>query len=154
MTEVRFYHLERRRVEDALPGLLDQALAEGVNVIVEAPSSELIEALDERLWTYSDDSFLPHGLARDGEPESQPILLTTEPENPNNAAWRVLLGGAKALPVLGEPTLAPARLILLFDGADPDARAAARTQWTEIKAAGFTPTYWREDDTGRWREGR
>jgi DNA polymerase-3 subunit chi len=153
MTEVCFYHLERRRPEEALPSLLEQALAEGVRVIVEAPSSEMIEAIDERLWTYSDDGFLPHGLARDGEPESQPILLTTEPENPNKAGWRVLLGGAKALPLLGEPALAPARLILLFDGADPDARAAARTQWTEVKAAGFSPTYWREDDTGRWRQG-
>jgi DNA polymerase-3 subunit chi len=154
MTEVRFYHLERRRPEEALPSLLEQALAEGARVIVEAPSSEMIESLDERLWTYSDDSFLPHGLVRDGETETQPILLTTSADNPNRAAWRVLLGGARALPILKEATLAPARLILLFDGADPEARSAARMQWTEIKAAGFTPTYWREDDAGRWEQGR
>jgi DNA polymerase III subunit chi len=154
MTEVRFYHLERRRLEDALPSLLEQALAEGVRVVVEAPSSEIIEALDERLWTYSDDSFLPHGLARDGEPEGQPILLTTDADCPNGAAWRVLIGGARALPILGESAIAPARLILLFDGSDPDARAAARTQWTEMKAAGYAPTYWREDDAGNWEQGR
>jgi DNA polymerase III subunit chi len=154
VTEIRFYHLERRCLDEALPSLLEQALAEGARVVVEAPSSELIEALDERLWTYSDDSFLPHGLARDGEPEAQPIYLTAAAENPNRANWRILVGGASALPVLKDVTIAPARLILLFDGADPEARAAARTQWTEIKAAGFAPTYWREDDTGRWAQGR
>ena len=154
MTEVRFYHLERRKLEDALPSLLEQALEEGERVVVEAPSIELIEALDERLWTYSDESFLPHGLARDGEPQTQPILLTTEAENPNKAAWRVLIGGARALPILNEASLAPARLILLFDGADVEARAAARAQWAEVKAAGFTPTYWREGDTGHWEQGR
>jgi len=153
MTDIRFYHLERRRLEDALPRLLEQALAEGARVVVEAPSSELIDALDERLWTYSDDSFLPHGQARDGEPEAQPILLTAAAENPNNAAWRILVGGAQALPALsGDAALE--RLIVLFDGADPDARAAARAQWTEIKASGFAPSYWREDDTGRWTQGR
>ncbi len=154
MTDVCFYHLERRKLEDALPSLLEQALDEGARVVVEAPSSELIEALDERLWTYSDDAFLPHGLARDDAPDTQPILLTTEPENPNSAAWRVLIGGARALPILNEPTIAPARLILLFDGSDPEARAAARAQWTEVKAAGFSPTYWREGDTGQWEQGR
>ena len=153
MTDIRFYHLERRRLEDALPRLLEQALAEGARVVVEAPSSELIDALDERLWTYSDDSFLPHGQGRDGEPEAQPILLTTAAENPNNAACRILVGGAQALPALNNAA-APGQLILLFDGADPDARAAARAQWAEIKAAGFTPSYWREDDAGHWTQGR
>src|SRR5581483_5908871 len=152
MTEVRFYHLERRRLDDALPSLLEQALAEGARVVVEAPSGELVEALDERLWTYSDDAFLPHGSARDGDLEAQPIVLTTAAENPNNAAWRVLVGGAQALPALSGAALE--RLILLFDGADPDARAAARAQWTEVKAAGFAPSYWREDDTGHWTQGR
>jgi DNA polymerase III subunit chi len=153
MSEIRFYHLERRKLEDALPALLDLALAEGAKVVVEAPSSELIEALDERLWTYADDSFLPHGLAREIEPETQPIVLTTGDENPNGAAWRVLVGGALALPAL-QAAGAPMRLILMFDGADEEARAAARAQWAEVKAAGFAPTYWRQDDTGQWEQAR
>ncbi|HEV3044988.1 MAG TPA: DNA polymerase III subunit chi [Roseiarcus sp.] len=153
MSEIRFYHLERRKLEDALPALLEQALAEGAKVVVEAPSSALIEALDERLWTYADDSFLPHGLAREIEPATQPIVLTTGDENPNGAAWRVLVGGALALPAL-RAAGAPMRLILMFDGADTEARAAARAQWAEVKAAGFAPTYWRQDDTGQWEQGR
>jgi DNA polymerase III subunit chi len=151
VTELRFYHLERRRLEDVLPSLLEQALAEDVRVVVEAPSDELIEALDERLWTYADDSFLPHGLAREGAGESQPIFLTTGPENPNGAAWRVLVGGARVARALSDP---PARLILIFDGADPEARAAARTEWAELKAAGHALSYWREDDAGRWQQAR
>jgi DNA polymerase III subunit chi len=154
MPEVRFYHLERRKLEDALPSLLEEALAQGVKTIVEAPANELIEALDERLWTYSDDSFLPHGLARDGAPEKQPILLTTGAENFNGATWRILIGGAEALPALRGGSDAYDRLILLFDGADPEALAAARAQWAQVKASGFAPTYWRQDDTGRWAQAR
>ena len=154
MTEIRFCHLERRKLEEALPGILEQGLTEGIRIVVEAPQSETIEALDERLWTYADDSFLPHGLARDGEPETEPVLLTTGADNPNGAAWRVLVGGARALPILSDPESAYARVILLFDGLDPEARAAARAQWAELKAAGHAPTYWREGDSGQWEQGR
>ena len=33
---------------------------------------------------------------------------------------------------------------------DDDAVAAARAQWTDAKAKGFTATYWQPDEQGRW----
>jgi DNA polymerase-3 subunit chi len=154
MTELRFYHLQRRKPEEALPRLLEEALRRGERVVVEAPQDEWIEALDERLWTYSDESFLPHGLARDGEPETQPILLTTGADNPNGAALRILLGGARAAPILAREPAAYERIIILFDGANEEARAEARAQWAELKAAGHNLSYWREGDSGDWEQGR
>ena len=154
MTEIRFYHLQRRKPEDALPALLEDALAQDFKVVVEAPVREWIEALDERLWTYSDESFLPHGTARDGEPETQPIFLTTGDDNPNSADLRILLGGARAAPLLAGQPGAYQRIVILFDGADEEARAAARAQWAELKAAGHAPTYWREGEAGEWEQGR
>jgi DNA polymerase-3 subunit chi len=154
MTEIRFYHLQGRKPEEALPALLEEALAEGLRAVVEALASEWIEALDERLWTYADESFLPHGSARDGEPETQPIFLTTGDDNPNGARLRVLLAGARAAPILEREPEAYQRIVILFDGADEEARAGARAQWAELKAAGHTPTYWREGETGAWEQGR
>ncbi len=154
MTEIRFYHLQRRKPEEALPAILEEALEQDLRVVVQAPDREWIEALDERLWVYSDESFLPHGSARDGEPETQPIFLTTGDDNPNEADRRILLGGAEAAPILaGQPT-AYRRLVILFDGADEEARAGARAQWAELKAAGHAPSYWREGETGEWAPGR
>ena len=96
MTEVRFYHLEQRRVDQALPRLLERALEEGRRVLVRASSDEMVAALNERLWTYDDASFLPHGAAGDGDPMTQPIFLTSELENPNAATMLVRLSGAEA----------------------------------------------------------
>jgi DNA polymerase-3 subunit chi len=154
MTEIRFYHLQGRKPEDALPAILEEALAQGLRVVVEAPLPEWIEALDERLWTYTDESFLPHGSARDGEPEAQPIYLTADGANPNGARLRVLVGGARAAPILGREPAAYDRIIILFDGADEEARTGARAQWSELKAVGHAPTYWREGETGAWEPGR
>lgn len=154
MTEIRFYHVQRRKPEEALPAILEEAWGSGLKVVVEAPEREWIEALDERLWTYSDESFLAHGMARDGEAETQPIFLTTGDDNPNGARLRVLLAGAKASPILEADPTAYERIIILFDGADEEARVGARAQWSELKAAGRAPTYWREGETGDWELGR
>jgi DNA polymerase-3 subunit chi len=129
-------------------------LRRGERVVVEAPQREWIEALDERLWTYSDESFLPHGLARDGEPKTQPILLTTGDDNPNGARLRILLGGARAAPILAREPTAYECIVILFDGANEEARAGARAQWAELKAAGLAVSYWREGESGEWEQGR
>src|SRR5215470_1536790 len=66
MTEVGFYHLRSTSLERALPRLLERALAEGHRVVVMAGSPERVQHLDDLLWTYSDESFLPHGAAKHG----------------------------------------------------------------------------------------
>jgi DNA polymerase-3 subunit chi len=155
MPEFRFYHLERRRLDSALPEVLEVALAEGARVVVQAASTEQVEALNERLWTYSDESFLPHGAARDGEPDAQPVYLTESEENPNGATLRVLLSGVDAAPFAGKPAgRAYQRIILLFDGRDEDARAEARRQWSLVKTAGDPLSYWREGDDAGWEKAR
>ena len=147
MTEVLFYHLQNRPVEQVLPALLEKSLERGWRVVVQSGSDERIEALDAHLWTYREDSFLPHGTAREAEAAAQPILLTVSDHNPNGASIRFLIDGA---PMPTEPS-AYQRIVLLFDGDDPDALSAARERWRDVKAAGLDATYWQADEQGRWQ---
>ncbi|MBV9065819.1 MAG: DNA polymerase III subunit chi [Methylobacteriaceae bacterium] len=151
MTEIWFYHLQRRSLEDVLPGLLERALQRGWRAVVQGASDERIAALDEHLWTYSDDSFLPHASAREGDPEMQPIFLTTGSENPNGATVRFLIEGAEVAPVL-ERNEGYARIMLLFDGNDAEALAAARAQWADLKARGNALSYWQQSADGKWEK--
>jgi DNA polymerase-3 subunit chi len=146
MTEILFYHLQRQPLERALPQLLEKSLERGWRVVVQASSDERVEALDAHLWTYRDDAFLPHGTRKEGEPAEQPILLTAGEDNPNGAQVRFLVDGAPFPP----DTAAYERIVLLFNGDDPDAVAAARERWSEAKAQGFETTYWQPDEHGRW----
>lgn len=151
MPEFRFHHFERRRLDEALGEALEAILAEDKRAVVQAGSSEEVDALNERLWTYSDASFLPHGSKADGEPEFQPIYLTDEGDTPNEAEVRVLLSGVEVAAFLASPH---ERVLILFDGRDPDALAKARQQWTEVKNAGQPQSYWREGDDGGWVKAR
>ena len=147
MTEILFYHLQHQPPERVLPTLLEKSIERGWRVVVQAALEERVAALDAHLWTFRDDSFLPHGTARDPDAREQPIVLTLDDDNPNGATVRFLLDGA------GVPSDAVAyqRIVLLFDGEDPDALAAARARWSETKAAGFDVTYWQPDEHGRWQ---
>ncbi len=150
--EVLFYHLERKPLEAVLPGLLEKTLERNVAALVKFGGAERLKALDDLLWTYREDSFLPHGTIEDGRPESQPILLSLSDDRPNRAGYVFLVDGA-AMPdaaALGEP--APERIILLFDGSDPDALDAARSQWKALKTSGHALTYWQQNDSGRWEK--
>jgi DNA polymerase-3 subunit chi len=146
MTEMLFYHLQRQPVERVLPTLLEKSYERGWKVIVQASTDERVDALDAHLWTYKDDGFLPHGTAREAEAPQQPILLTTGDHNPNGATVRFLIDGAP----VPEDADAYERIVLMFDGEDEDAVAAARARWGEAKSKGFAVTYWQPDEQGRW----
>src|SRR5215471_16019552 len=94
MTEVVFYQLKGQMPEQVLPTLLQKSLDRGWRVVVQASSEERVEALDAHLWTWRDDSFLPHGTWRETEAAQQPILLTAADHNPNGATVRFLVDGA------------------------------------------------------------
>lgn len=147
MTEVLFYHLQNQPVERVLPPLLEKSVERGWRVVVQTASEERADALDSHLWTYRDDSFLPHGTWRDRDAAEQPIILAVDGGNPNQASVRFLIDCAD----LPQDASAYERLVLVFNGEDDDATAAARAAWSDSKARGFAVTYWQPDEQGRWQ---
>jgi DNA polymerase-3 subunit chi len=147
VTEVLFYHLQNQSLERVLPPLLEKSLERGWRVVVQAASEERADALDSHLWTFSDDSFLPHGTWRDRDASEQPILVSVYGDNPNAAQVRFLLDGV-ALP---DDAGSYERLVLIFNGDDEEHAAAARAVWSDAKSRGFAVTYWQPDDRGRWQ---
>ena len=148
MTEMLFYHLQRQPLDRVLPSLLEKSVARGWRVVVQTPSEERVEALNSHLWTFRDESFLPHGTWRDPEAAEQPVLLTIHDHNPNRAMVRFLIDNA---PVPADAD-AYQRIVVLFDGEDAEAVAAARARWSAGKAQGFAVTYWQTDQDGRWQQ--
>jgi DNA polymerase-3 subunit chi len=144
MAEVLFYHLEQRPLESVLPALLEKVLERGWRAVVEVGSIERARALDTALWTYRDDSFLPHALAGDTLDAEQPVLLTTATDNPNSATVRFFTD--RAVPQSAEGY---ERIVYLFSGHDPDSVSEARTAWKALQD-GNAVTYWQQEPGGRW----
>jgi DNA polymerase-3 subunit chi len=145
MTDVRFYHLTRSRLEAVLPVMLEKTLERDQRAVVRAGSEERVEAINGHLWTYNDRGFLPHGSEKDGFAEGQPVWLTTGDENPNGAQVLFLTDGATSERVGDFDVCA-----VLLDGSDDAAVASARDLWRAYKEAGHEVTYWQQGESGGW----
>jgi DNA polymerase III subunit chi len=145
--EYWFYHLERQPLHAVLPVLVEKTLSRGWRACLRFSTPERLETIDSALWTYREDSFLPHGTARDSYAELQPVLLTLDHNNPNRADALFLMEAATE----SEPQRF-SRIIRLFDGADEEAKALARAEWKTAKTAGYEVSYWRQDETGAWKK--
>jgi DNA polymerase-3 subunit chi len=152
MVEVFFYHLERKSLEDVLPGLVERTLARKWRALIKCESADRAASLDNLLWTYDEQSFLPHAQAGDGDPARQPVLLTVEQDNANNANVLFLVGGAAPPSWNDELVNSLSRVVLLFDGRDPEALASARKHWSEARAAQHDVTYWKQSAAGKWEK--
>lgn len=151
MSDYAFYQIPDPTpagVETALPKLLEKAYEAGFRVVVRCPSQERTKRLNEALWTYKEDSFLPHGVAEDGAPSLQPIYLTEHEENANNANVLVFISGAGGQNVEAEKFSAYSKVLDIFEGSDVQ-KQKARARWKALKEQGITPIYYAYEN-GAW----
>lgn len=147
LADVLFYHLTESKLEDALPPLLEKSVERGWRVAVQTRDPERRDTLDAHLWTYREESFLPHGTEDGASPDRQPVLLTTSKDNINQASVRFLVDGAEP-----PADLAYDRVVFVFDGFDAEQLDGARSQWKRLKGEGHSLTYWQQSPEGRWEK--
>jgi len=143
MTEIRFYHLKYKPLEEALPEILAKTYERGWRAVIMTSSPERAEALTQLLWTYQPHAFLPHGNERDGNATEQPIWLTDKDENPNKASALFLVDGALSAQVDSFDLVCE-----IFSEEDPEAVAAARQRWKQYAQAEHKLTYWQQTENG------
>lgn len=143
-----FYHLSRTTLERAVGPLLEKCLERDWRVLAISGEMSRRSALDEALWTYDDESFLPHGQAEAAglEPSAQPVLISAAAENLNEASVALLMDGSDL------PVDAPfERCMVLFDDGDAPTRQKAREQFKAAKEAGLVARYFQQSGRG-WSE--
>tara|TARA_B100000700_G_scaffold214973_1_gene236262 strand:- start:90 stop:542 length:453 start_codon:yes stop_codon:yes gene_type:complete len=145
MPEVGFYHLSKTPLDQALYQILNKVLFAGKRAVVRTSSEERVDFLNASLWTIDPASFLPHGTRKEGHASEQPIWITHDSDNPNQADVLVLTDGADS-----KGWVDYERCIEIFDGNDEVAVLAARKRWKEIKNTGSRLTYWQQKDLGGW----
>jgi DNA polymerase III subunit chi len=139
-----FYHIEHSSLDAAIAPLIEKCLERKWRVLV-VGREETLARLDRALWTWRDDSFLPHGRAR-MDAAKQPVLLSTEPHAPNGAKIALLLDGADADSSNFE------RVMVVFDGTDEASRAKARQQYKAAIDSGGKARYFQQERAGGWKE--
>jgi DNA polymerase-3 subunit chi len=138
MTRIDFYSLEADSPGDRFLltcRLVERVRAEGLRVFIHCPEAELARHLDRLLWTYRQDSFLPHGVVGPVTPNLDlhltPILIS--PDGTPECEDQVLINlAAEAPPFFSRFE----RVCEPIDG-DPKVKSAGRERFRYYRDRGY-----------------
>lgn len=133
MPRADFYLIQKERFREE-PLLLVCELARKAHdanlwTLVLARDAEQAERLDELLWEFDEDAYIPHQLAGDDEDELAPVLIAT-PET--DTPMRPLVINLRDEPVNGQFDR-----VLEVVPADDSARGPLRERWKQYQARGL-----------------
>jgi len=148
MTDIRFYHMEQSTLDQALPAIATKAWQSGSNVMIRVPDGAEAQRINDLLWGCQPTAFLPHGVDGDKNPDRQPIWITAEDENKNEADILILTHGC----IMTDDIDKFKMCCEMLDGRVEDQITAARARWKEYKDQGHDLTYWQQDDQGKWNK--
>jgi DNA polymerase-3 subunit chi len=134
MTRIDFYSLKEKRGGDRFLlacRLVERIHSKGYRIFIHVPDREQAHHLDRLLWTFRQQSFLPHGLVAEADRELTPILLGQDgdPGDENQVLVNLSLdvpnffGGFERL---CEPV-----------DQDPTVREAGRRRWAYYRDRGY-----------------
>ena len=133
MPRADFYLIAKPRFRDdpllLVCELARKAFDSGQRTLILARSFDQAEQLDEKLWEFSDDAFVPHQIAGDDDDAITPVLIAT-PESQTRDRPLVINLRDDCAPGLFER-------VLEVVPADENERTGSRKRWTTYKAAGF-----------------
>ena len=145
--EYWFYHLEASPLKGVLPDLLSKTLAKGWRAVVRLPDGSDLSEWDDFLWTFRDESFLPHGRDDEGRADQQPVLLANKTDSADGFDAVFLIDGAEMSSVDGA-----SRVMIMIDGRSEEAVQRERVRWKQLKEAGATMSYWQQGERGGWEK--
>lgn len=149
MSQIDFYHLQKQSLEQVLPKLVEKAYATGKHIKIKVGNNARVEFINAALWTYDDEAFLPHGTKKDGFAKEQPIWISADDDNPNQADMLFLVDGADIELAQAEQFT---RIFNIFDGNDEHALQQARTFWKDISTTNNSKNYFQQDENGHWHK--
>lgn len=139
---VDFYQLSRDPAEAALPLIAGKVIESGERLLVVSADGEQRRRIRQALWSAGPETFLANGEAGEGDEESQPILLSDQPEPANGAKYLAIADG-----LWREGREPFARTFYLFDEATVQ---QARGVWRDLRGReGVEHYYWKQEGR-RW----
>ncbi len=138
MERADFYVLESSDARERLKfacRVIDKAFGAEQRVLVWFDDAAALQSFDDLLWTFAQDSFIPHDPVGPGSNwEDSPVLLSCAALPPAGA--EVLLNLASGVPAVASQ----ARQVIEIIDADPTRRQAGRARFKQYREMGVTPT--------------
>lgn len=111
--------------------LIEKAYAKQCRLYAHCASLQGAHLLDELLWTFQEDSFIPHNLCGEGPTPPPAIQIGCSEAPPHHRD--ILLNLTSTIPTFHEKF----RRIIEIIPEDPDAKIAARENYRDYRSKGY-----------------
>ncbi len=149
MTQIIFYSTAPLQVEKTLFALLEKSLEKGNKSLLLFKDKEKCLSINEQLWTYKQNSFLPHILEDDQIYDNidVPVYLSTKNENPFKAELLFSIDG-----FLPDNIDHFERVIIIIDVNDKLLNEKYKNYYLDINKNFEDIVFYKSDDNGKWIE--
>ena len=149
MTQIIFYSTAPLQVEKTLFALLEKSLEKGNKSLLLFKDKEKCLSINEQLWTYKQNSFLPH-ISEDDQIYDNidvPVYLSTKNENPFKAELLFSIDG-----FLPDNIDHFERVIIIIDVNDELLNEKYKNYYLDIYKNFEDIVFYKSDDNGKWIE--
>ena len=149
MTQIIFYSTAPFQVEKTLFTLLEKSLEKGNKSLLLFKDKEKCLSINEQLWTYKQNSFLPH-ISEDDQIYDNidvPVYLSTKNENPFKAELLFSIDG-----FLPDNIDHFERVIIIIDVNDELLNEKYKNYYLDINKNFEDIVFYKSDDNGKWIE--
>tara|TARA_Y100000287_G_scaffold27260_2_gene19054 strand:+ start:206 stop:670 length:465 start_codon:yes stop_codon:yes gene_type:complete len=149
VTQIIFYSTAPFQVEKTLFTLLEKSLEKGNKSLLLFKDKEKCLSINEQLWTYKQNSFLPH-ISEDDQIYDNidiPVYLSTKNENPFKAELLFSIDG-----FLPDNIDHFERVIIIIDVNDELLNEKYKNYYLDINKNFEDIVFYKSDDNGKWIE--
>ena len=140
MKEFFFYNITARNFFKDSAILIESLFKEGIKVLILCPDEEVTSFFDDFLWSFKEESFIPHKVWDKDTNQLETILISKEQLSIENFKTLIVLKGSR---VDTDYCNRFEKTYYFFDDNNDDEKKLARTLWRESIRLGAKCKYWK-----------
>jgi len=134
-----FYNASHRDVVADITWLTENIFKKNNSIVIFCTDQETAKVVDDFLWSYKEDSFLPHALKKHEEVSLNPILVSTDLDEGFEHNVLIALNGV----LINEKDWQRfAKIYYFFDDQDMTEKENARSMWKSFSSLDIDCKYW------------
>ena len=134
-----FYNSTQRNVVADISWLIEKLFKEKNRILVFCKDLETIEVIDNFLWAYKEDGFIPHSMATKETSIIYPILITTDIHEEYEHNVLLALNGVL---IKEKDWRKFSKAYYFFDDQENNEKENAREMWKSFSALNIVCKYW------------
>ena len=134
-----FYNCSYRNVVADISWLTEKLYKERDSILICCKDQETVEVIDDFLWRYKEDGFIPHSIEKKERSSIYPVLITTDIDEEHKHNVLLALSGVF---IKDQDWQNFTKAYYFFDHQENNQKENARLMWKSLSALNVACKYW------------